>query len=74
MSSSKKQHPEIQASINGAEPACIFAANSGGCINTGLVLAALQGLYCVFDSLLAAAKFISESVGSVYESHYYSQE
>lgn len=34
----EKQHPEIQASINGAEHACIVAANSEWCINTGLVL------------------------------------
>lgn len=34
----EKQHPEIQASINGAERACIVAANSEWCINTGLVL------------------------------------
>lgn len=34
----EKQHPEIQASINGAEQACIVAANSEWCINTRLVL------------------------------------
>lgn len=35
-----KQHPEIQASINGAcmKRACIFAVNNEWCINTGLVL------------------------------------
>lgn len=35
-----KQHPEIQASINGAcmERACIFAVNNEWCINTGSVL------------------------------------
>lgn len=34
----EKQHPEIKASINGAEHACIVAANSEWFINTGLVL------------------------------------
>ncbi len=32
----ENQHPEIQASINGPEHACIV--NSEWCINTGLVL------------------------------------
>lgn len=34
----ENEYPEIQASINGAEHACIVAANSEWCINTGLVL------------------------------------
>lgn len=48
---SEKQHSEIKAIINWAEHARLFAANSEWCINTGLVLVALQGLSCVFDSL-----------------------
>lgn len=61
----EKQHPEIQASINGAEHACIFAANSECCINTGLVLGCpSRSVVCVW--FIMGLAYIYQRVGAVY--------